>query len=378
MKLWWAIDPFESRTPEAHRAAGWVERFAHGEVPTERGAAEIEAVYALSLEGLGAFAIDEDALGKARDAALRHLVDLAHSLAPSVKSGRVLISPRASPGAVARRIADGAAESGVDGIVVASRARTGVSRTLLGSFAESLLLVSRIPVWLIPPDEHFREGADTVVFATDLSDESHEVFRRWMREHAPQGAGTSGHGTRARRLRLAHVASSPYLPMLSSGAYLLSGAYIPTTDPMTENRPEGEAPDRARLKAWAEEARAFGWDSQDVWVDSSAGVLDAILAEAADPRVTCVALAAQSGPWSAALLGSLARSLVRMSPVPVWVGRAAPPEEEERDRAEPSRRTDAAPGRFVNRPTFSDEGGLMPPILEANGYGGLRSAPPET
>ena len=83
-------------------------------------------------------------------------------------------------------------------IVVSSRGRHGTGRVLLGSFAESLLLHSRLPVLFLTHSQRApRKGHDPgkVLFPTDLSDFSRKAFDLFLDQAKALGSEIMVHFT---------------------------------------------------------------------------------------------------------------------------------------------------------------------------------------
>jgi len=88
---------------------------------------------------------------------------------PGLKPLKILVSSENSKRHDPVVLLEYARESGADLIVVSSHARHGISRALLGSFTESLLMRSSIPVLTVNPDTEVREGIRKILFATDFA-----------------------------------------------------------------------------------------------------------------------------------------------------------------------------------------------------------------
>ncbi|MBI3556282.1 MAG: universal stress protein [Deltaproteobacteria bacterium] len=182
-------------------------------------------------------------------------------------------------------LCDYAALSASDVIGVSTHARAGLSRMVLGSFAETLILRSKVPVLVVNPHDLWREErVGRILVASDLDAESFGFFKR-----------------------VASVASR-----MESSLLIYS-----KTD---------KAQHLARAKVaglWAQEvAQAFGVAAEIMIETGSEEVSSAIIRHASVSKCGMIALQTRSGALKAALHGSIARALARSAPCPLWIERA--------------------------------------------------------
>lgn len=173
-------------------------------------------------------------------------------------------------------------------IAVSSHARDKAPRLFLGSFAESLVLQSPIPVLVVNPQNGPGIGIKLILFPTDFSEASRHVFQQIVRVAAPLGA----------RLQLFHQ-----VPVWSTESPRKAKARL------------------ARLAApWIEAAGLQGVEV-GVTIETRPGyALDAILEKARRHASTsAIAMASQSGRFTVALAGSLTRQVMRAAPCPVLI-----------------------------------------------------------
>lgn len=114
------------------------------------------------------------------DAQAEALENLTRFLKKTKVSGltdaEVLVqSDRSLTKAVLRLVAY-AKQVGAAAIVVSTQASRGATRFLLGSFAETLILESDVPVLAISPKSKLGNKLKTILYPTDFSERSHEVF----------------------------------------------------------------------------------------------------------------------------------------------------------------------------------------------------------
>lgn len=310
-KIIWAVDPFEAGD-EGKESALRRRSISLLRTWAERAPVEIEAVYLLSPLELN-IAVDIQIpqktllLDKYREAAETALDRLASGTGISqITSTQVLIEPSSSLRHSVERIADYAEEKKADFIFVASHGRSGLQRLLLGSFAETLILHSRIPTMVIgghSKSETF--DLKKIVFATDLG-----PFSRALFEEAVQDAKQLGC-----ELALFHALPNPVEPVLQSGMYLLGGGWVP----MHQFFAEDAEIRRKQLTEWAEFAKGQGVSCNWRLEEIPGNISDAIVDFAKSSGASIVAMAAQSGPVASALIGSIVRQVVRQAVIPVLI-----------------------------------------------------------
>lgn len=192
-------------------------------------------------------------------------------------------------------------------IGVGTHARKGLPRLLLGSFAETLLLESKIPILTVGPQA--RCGPlDKILFATDFSEGGEGTFSQVL--------------ALARELSseviIYHAIQRPADVVFQSGVYLSPLGWVSVQEYLEKS----ESEIRERASRWVSRAKeagiacTFKIRSGDSSFDS---VPEAIMKEAEEGKVGMIAMGAQSGAISATLLGSVVRHVVRGAPCPVWV-----------------------------------------------------------
>ena len=193
----------------------------------------------------------------------------------------------------------------IDLICLGTHARKGIARMMLGSFAESLILLSAVPVCVINPETKVAPSIKKILFPTDFSSGSEHAFGKaidWAKQLKA-------------KLVLFHKIPNPIEPVFQSGVYLLGGAWVPVADFFEE--------ERTRIKStaakWIDRAKQQGVSAEFQIHDKSGSVVEAVISAGKKNGVQAIALAAESGSVSTAVLGSIARQIVRKAPYPVLV-----------------------------------------------------------
>ncbi|MGZ3687829.1 MAG: universal stress protein [Bdellovibrionota bacterium] len=223
---------------------------------------------------------------------------------PNIGAPEVLFQGVPSLAKTVRRLVSYAELAEADLILLGTHARQGLSRLVLGSFAETALLQSKVPVLIVGPETHLNPLKD-LLFPTDLGAKSHQAFKRMMRFAKAWGM----------KLTILHTMPHPIEPVFQSGVYLFAGSWIPTSEYMSRE----ELKNKKLGERWAQEARDSGVDAEFQYDPGLSGVTQSIL-DAAQGH-SAIAMASQSGPVASAILGSVTRQVVRKAPCPVWVFR---------------------------------------------------------
>jgi nucleotide-binding universal stress UspA family protein len=183
-----------------------------------------------------------------------------------------------------------------------------LGRFLLGSFSETLLYKSELPVLVVHPhlEYHATHSIRNIFFPTDFGPGSEMMFRE-----AVQLAKTFD-----AKLTLFHSVPHPIEPVLQSGVYLLGGGWMPIQNYLGNEVEKS----KRRAQAWARWAKAQKRVEVESKIHVDGGsVADLILDIVKNQKFDLIAMAAQSGPVALALLGGVTRQVVRHASCPVWV-----------------------------------------------------------
>ncbi len=193
-----------------------------------------------------------------------------------------------------------ALEEGAEGIVLTSHGRKGPARWVLGSFAETLVLRSPLPVLVVNPRAARPKRIKTIVFPTDFSAGSREAFGRTLAIASRIKA----------KIVLFHKVSTLYPEVGNATA---SGKRI---DPVRERRDEL----KAEGAAWIAFAAGMGVKVR-VILDLKTGRVLPALMRVIDSVGTdsMVAMASTSGLFKSLMLGSLSRQVLREARRPVLI-----------------------------------------------------------
>lgn len=194
-------------------------------------------------------------------------------------------------------------------IVVGSHGRQGFQRFILGSFAESLLLQSEVPVIVIGAQTTKSTGIKNILFPTEFGDHSKENFRHVLDLAKRFNA----------QITLFHCISRPVESLFDLDTrprvYNFKGKML-TLDQIIEHQVEHQSQRAQFWVTWAQKEGVIA----NYQIDNTFKAVDELIIEAVHQHnIDLIAMEAQSGPMSAALLGSYTRNVVRKAECPVYV-----------------------------------------------------------
>lgn len=288
MKILWPIDVFE---PEPERLRTMVQWFhALGLQPQH----DVTAVYVASpgeSQLSTAFDVPIEERYSAYPKRLLRGIASQIGLKLPVTRLRVITEPRISLKQSARDVSALALKERANMIALFTHSRSGLRRLVLGSFAETLVHMAQVPVFLVNPAAKPPRAIRRVLFATDLSLTSRKAFRK-------------------------------LLDMVVTWQAEILVFHVPQPSIDLQIVPQSEAEFRRvkRLLAQYEKLAATkGVRATTLLGKGFVEIARQILAQAQRHEAQIIATVAQTGPAAAALLGSVTRRLIRESDRPVLV-----------------------------------------------------------
>lgn len=219
---------------------------------------------------------------------------------PWIGEAKILVNDSRTQRGAIKALSDYAVESGARLIVTRTYGRKGVLRWFLGSFAETLLLHSRVPVLTVGPEAKPLSRIQDILFPTDFGRQSDHILQQVADLAAQTGA----------------IVTVFHAEALSETGGLLQGPY-----PLDVSVPaprKGALRVRRKAEDYASVIRSAGGRAKVVLNQDIGADGDRILAYAETAKPEMIVMAAQSGPLQA-LAGSVARHVVRGAQCPVWV-----------------------------------------------------------
>jgi nucleotide-binding universal stress UspA family protein len=300
-KILWAFDPFEGKGETRQHVAALAREFS-------KQGTRVEPVYVFAPNEY-VLALDTDArwFDHSRPTVQKVFSQALQGLRlPGLGEAKIIKETSETvTGAVGALVACAKA-SAADFILVGTHARRGISRVFLGSFAETLILRSEVPVMVVGPHAGHSK-IRKILFATDFGKDSERLFSRAVAFARSQKA----------RITLFHALHHTLEPAFEAAGYLVGGAIASWPDFVTRE----EQRKRQAAARFVETAKAQGVAVKACFTPTSARTSDAILKQAKAEKADLVAVAPRSGALAAALAGSVTRQVVRGAQCPVWVVR---------------------------------------------------------
>lgn len=300
-RIVWALDPFEEPGPIRDNLITTLRSLVR------RTGATVTPIHVFSVADVQippevAPSVADSYLESAK-AALSRLT--AEARIPGCQEGRVLFEALASKARAAEAIAEFAVENDADLIVAGTHGRSGIPRFLLGSFAESLVLRSHVPVMVVSRRPLKEEGGLSVLYATDLGQYSRRLYEATV--HLAHGMGAE--------LTVFHSVPNPVEPVFQSGVFLLGGAWVPVHPYFAQDNDQRQK----KMEAWRKYAEDHGVVSHLKLVTEPGSIAGHLLQAVDDVHADLIVLAPHGGRWAAALAGSIVRQVARHTEAPLLI-----------------------------------------------------------
>lgn len=289
----WALDPFERGLTVDRKA---LDEFRDWFEETGR---TVEPVY-VSMRPTGALTSQGDERRRIREAALEMAtkIDLPQLPPTILEVDSISISRSVIT------LLDHAKATGAELIALSSHGRTGIPRLVLGSFAETLLAASRLPI-LFMNQRPRPEGSSLrkVVWATDFSEPCDRGFELFLNQAKDV----------CREIVIFHELT---LPMEQMSFFSYASGLSPVPQELIDDQMEWA---HQRGQAWVNEAESRGFDARLDIHQGVIGVGSAALAVANDEKAGWIAMAAQTQPGASFFFGSVARDVFSSGRYPTWI-----------------------------------------------------------
>ncbi len=303
----WSVNPFEEKSEMRHHVVSALKYLGH-RVPSIK----IDPTYVLSPAELEvSLEFSQPWIKQFKPAAEKAMEQISGQYGiAQLKDPTVLVQRNPSLTSSVATIVKHARDARADLIVTGTHAREGISRLMLGSYTETLLLHSKTPLLIVGPHAEVLHR-DHILFASDFSEHSMIVFKKVL---------TLARDLRA-KLTILHIIPHPVEPVIQSGIYLMGGGWVPVAEFMSQD----ESQKRRHGAKWVADAKKMGIQAEFVIERGMPGkggsIVQGILSAAQSRHAGLIAMGAHSGAVAAALLGSIARQVIRHAPCPVWTWR---------------------------------------------------------
>ena len=212
---------------------------------------------------------------------------------------KVLIANGTSLRARVEKLLEHAYASRAAAIALTTRARSGPQRWVLGSFTESLVLQSRLPLLILNPRPRPAQSPAHILFPTDLSEEATRALRIVIRE------------AKLRKLKLTIMHSAEFNFEHPEAAYGPAEGHAELKAKYLRKK-------RAYLGEAVQMARTSGLPADEILLEDDCDLVKAILGVANERKADVIAMTSSCGPFVAAFGGSLTRKIIRGADCPVW------------------------------------------------------------
>lgn len=289
-KIVWAVDALE----ETQNQTGVLALLGS---LTKKAEAKIDPVFVMGFPGSDSDKELPTTIGQAyRALAEKRMLEFSKRMPSGVmKVGTILGNQTGSARKAAQQLVSYAGTENADAIVVATHARSGISRLLLGSFAEALVNSSTIPIITVNPSAKVRTQISKILFATTFQDRMRNGF-----EHAVRTA-------KAMNASLTLYYKQPFMPTAHLNTELLNF--------FAQEKAE-RAKQAEKWQAWSNSNEV----QTAVEIDNEPGDhVKAISEFAAKGDFDMIAMTSEAAPVLKTLLGSVSRNVIRQAQCPVWV-----------------------------------------------------------
>ena len=292
-KCLWAVDPFADKRTQL-TVAKHLKEFLKGDSTQVEPTAVINPGQILIPQADG-----QEGREKFKLAAQSKLEKITQGLKLPMTDSSIVFSDSYSQRKSVETLIHYAKEKHANFIALGTHAREGFNRWLLGSFAETLLLQSPVPLLIVNPRSHKPEKIKTVLYATDLS----EASEKGVEKIIPVLKGLKA------KLILFHKMD-----------YVLPETYslIYRSDVYEQYLKDDEKQRHVKLETLEKKLNAQGIKVEIIVDDRPGFVPEAIVKAAKKHKAQVIALVSQTGTAGATFLGSITRQVVRTASCPIW------------------------------------------------------------
>jgi len=299
-KLLWAFNPFQDSPAVLKNAHSALLRLS------EQAAMTPEPVYVVSPSEVNVvleFSIP--AKERYRTVAMSQARKVLAELKDPTLQPVILLEKSLSLTASAKALADYAETQGAEAILASVRAKKSLSQSLLGSFAETILHQARCPVILLNPAQKMGSTPRRLLYVSDLSPSSLEVFADFCAWASALSAS----------VHLFHSIPRPFSWASFAIDSLLGPDRLPEKQYLLQTRELRESD----LKLFAAVAKRLGVAFSSTIALGGEDIASESLKEARKQKVDLIGMAGKSGRLKTRLLGSISRSILGRVKTPIWI-----------------------------------------------------------
>lgn len=298
-KITWGVDLLD-QGKGSEKVVEWITQLA------SKTSVEVEPVYVFSSSLLGfssllAGQISDDHRQEVKNKFQEYL----KKTGAKTSEGRVVFHLGSTSKTEAAELLDGEAKRwGADLVVVSSHGRKAINRLLMGSFAETLLLKSTHPVLVLGPE--CKPGKlKKILFPTDFSGNFKKCFETCLSFSKAVGA----------EVHAVSVVENPVDPIFQAGVTALGGGWVNLMEDPDDKIKELQT----KLVDLQKQAATQGVTFHSKVLTHSLSITDTLIEHMEKQNMDMVIMQSHSSGVEAAIVGSLARQLVRYAPCPTMV-----------------------------------------------------------
>jgi len=218
---------------------------------------------------------------------------------------KVLLCKESGQRAAARILLGYATRIKADSILISTHARRGLERMALGSFAETLIMMSKVPVIVTNPNRAVPQSVRRILVPTDLGKGSAKYINA-VADYAKQMDA---------EVVLYYKQPDPLDPIIQQGVYSLGGGWV-SLQAFVDDELKRKTKEIEKIE---NQLRKKNVPVSHVLDSAPGDLIDSIDRAARETNSDMVSVYTQAGAFAASVLGSVARGLVRHSSVPVLV-----------------------------------------------------------
>lgn len=192
-----------------------------------------------------------------------------------------------------------------DLILLSTNARIGFMRQALGSFAETMILESKVPTMIVNPKAEVTLQPGTILFPTDFSNSSWKAFQQVVGFAKATDA----------KVKIFHQYQGEQQAIPHSVTYFHSNRWLKGNSLQDKDFQKI----KVKLSKWLNWSKKQNIKCDHIIKFGLKNIADATRELARKERVWMIAMATMTGSITSTFLGSNARSLVRSARCPVWV-----------------------------------------------------------
>lgn len=300
-KIVWAIDVY-GQDPKMDRSV-----LNAIQMLTRKTGAQVIPVYTLTAGSVDPIAFSENLLWirEYRKSAKAKLDDYVKgSKWKKLGKPHVIENKDGSIRSGAKKLSEFAKRIGADVIIVKSTNRSSVAKFFLGSFAETLLLSSKVPTIVVSPKGKVTLEFNKILFPTDFSASSKRAYTKLL--HWAKSLKAS--------VTIYHKIPTQVDPIMVGGIYA-TGAYITPEEYLVERFTDANS----EGNKWIEFAKKRGVKAELEISNSVRSLSEDILQVAKKKKMKMISLVSVATKIETILIGSVARNLVRNASLPILV-----------------------------------------------------------